>query len=614
MKVKILHGYPFLWPRNFQSASNSLLAKLGVLNPLFYTDDLFIAFIMLVVFYCIFKKNNSKLDKVAYVLYFATCFFSILSALVFYKYEVPLNLAILSQIDSLYTMRTSIDTELRENYRLIWISIILLLFAVAAPVFVMAFISNFFRHVRILEKNAHFKVLLLTTFFLLLIGLLVKNKYAGLNVIAETPLTTFSYSVLTNFQSRIMNMSSKIPRFNDQMELSHSSIDHQRSLLANKHRKKYNVILVVLETTNYHFFLPGGPYIQYFPNLDHMGKQGLYFSKFFSPFPRSSKAFFAILSGCYPLTNYKSVIKVAPQIQVPTLFSILKNNDYSTFAGYSGDFNYDRMADFLKGRGVDRLVDIKDNKGQYKQISWCADDELIYDRLIHWISALPENDPFFGLLLPMNSHHPFWAPKKELAVVAENSKVDQYLNAMHYQDHLLGKLFRYLKDSQKLDNTIVVVTGDHGAVFKTLEQGDGKNGTQVIDYTPYRVPLFIYTPFETPSDMENDIIGNHVDILPTILDMLGIGLKMPVQGRSLFDPLIKNRMSYIYTDYYKHIVTGLNGNYYMMRDMTEDHTVLSNNLHLHPDICENSNELCQRIRVKIDDFDQYQNQRLYEYF
>jgi phosphoglycerol transferase MdoB-like AlkP superfamily enzyme len=272
------------------------------------------------------------------------------------------------------------------------------------------------------------------------------------------------------------------------------------------------------------------------------------------------------------------------------------------------------MADFLESRGVDKFVDIHDNNGKYKQISWCADDELIYDQLINWIASLPDNKPFFGFLIPMNTHHPFWTPKKKLNILPENNKVDRYINAMHYQDSLLGKLFLYLKKSNKLDNTIVLITGDHGAVFKTLDQVDVKTSSYLFDNTPYRVPLYIYTPFKTPFKLETDIIGSHIDILPTILDILGINCEKQVQGRSLFDPKIKNRISFIYTDYYKHIVAGLNGNFYMVRDMTEDLTVLSKSLSFHPDICKDSEELCNRIKAKVDEFDRDQNQRLYNYF
>jgi len=614
MKIKILRGYPFLWPENLQSFSPNILAKLDVFNPAFYVDDIFVAFVMYLIFYFVFKKNILKLNKIVYISYFVICFFSILSSFAFYKYEAPLNVAILSQIDSIYTMRTSIDTELMENYRLFLFFSVLLFFAVTAPVLLNFLKNRISSRANNLPKVRFMPAWMVISFIFLAGILLAKNYYFGMNIVTETPITTLSKSITNDLTRKAYGNSVTIPEFDDQIELAASKNISKKSLLATKSKKKYNVILVVLETTNYTFFSPSGPYIKYFPNFHKISKDGLYFPNFFSPFPRSSKAFFAILTGFYPLTNYKSVIKIAPQIEVPSMFSILKDLGYSTFAGYSGDFNYDRMADFLESRGVDKFVDINDNDGKYKQISWCADDELIYDRLIDWMESLQDNEPFFGFLLPMNTHHPFWTPKKKFSVVSEKNKIDRYINALHYQDILLGKLLLYLKESNKLDNTIVLITGDHGAVFKTLNQGDAKASPHMFDYTPYRVPLFIHAPFETSFKSETDIVGSHVDILPTILDMLGINYEKQIQGRSLFDPNIRNRISYIYTDYYKHIVAGLSGNFYMLRDVTGDHTVLSKNLNFQPDLCEDKIELCNRMKAKIEEFDKYQNLRLYSYF
>ncbi len=569
---------------------------------------------MFLLFYYVFKKNIKKLNKVLYITYFVICIFSILSSFAFYKYEVPLNFAILSQIDSLYTMRTSIDTELMENHRLLLFFSIVLFFAVMAPVLLNISKNRISSSVNDLLKGKCLHAWVVIS-FLFLSGLLFsKNYYFGMNIVTETPITTLLKSITENLKRTTLNNSLKIPNFDDQITLTGSGNIHEKSILADKYRRKYNVIMVVLETTHHKFFSPSGQYIKYFPNLHKISKEGMYFPNFFSPFPRSSKAFFAILTSYYPLTSYKSVIKIAPQIEVPSLFSILKRHGYSTFAGYSGDFHYDRMADFLEGRGVDKFIDINDNNGNYKQISWCSDDELIYDRLIDWIASLKDDEPFFGFLLPMNTHHPFWTPKKEFNIVSENNEIDRYINAMHYQDALLGKLFHYLENSKKLENTIVLITGDHGAVFNTLNHIDPKMPPFMFDKTPYQIPLYLYVPFKKSLKIETDVIGSHIDILPTILDILGINFDRQVQGRSLFDPKIKNRISFIYNDYYKHIVVGLNENFYIMRNMTEDLTVLSKSLNFHQDICKDREELCKRTKAKVDEFDRYQNQRLYNFF
>jgi membrane-anchored protein YejM (alkaline phosphatase superfamily) len=259
-------------------------------------------------------------------------------------------------------------------------------------------------------------------------------------------------------------------------------------------------------------------------------------------------------------------------------------------------------------------VDIYDNDGKYKQISWCADDELIYDHLIDWIVSLEDDVPFFGFLLPMNSHHPFWTPKNEYKIIPETDKKSQYINALRYQDYLVGKLFKFLERTNKLKDTIVIITGDHGTVFNSLNQNGRNQSLYLMDKSTVQVPCYIYIPFKKLIKLETEIIGSHVDIMPTILDFLGIEIEDQIQGRSLFDPKIRERISFIYTDYYRHTVTGLTSNFYLMRDMTEDLTILSKSLNFRQNYCDDNKELCELIRGKVDDFDKYQNQRLYSYF
>ena len=112
MKVKILWGYQFVWPRIFRITEKFIPESIGYFNPMFYFDDFFVVFLLFVIFSYAFKRNNRKLNGALYLTYLVICIFSILSSIVFYKYGVPLNLAIINQIDSLYTMRTSIDMEL----------------------------------------------------------------------------------------------------------------------------------------------------------------------------------------------------------------------------------------------------------------------------------------------------------------------------------------------------------------------------------------------------------------------------------------------------------------------------------------------------------------------
>jgi len=467
--------------------------------------------------------------------------------------------------------------------------------------------ENLFAKSRGRTIKYNFKRYWTISIFLICSGLfIIKSSLFGMDILTETPLTTLSKSFVDSLGKKNASNSQRLSDFGD---LVITSSNKKKNIVG--HRKKFNVILIILETTNSSFFSPSGPHNKYLPNLYKLAEEGLYLPQFFTPFPRSSKSFFAILTGHYPLTDYRSIIKVMPDIKIPTIFSILKNKEYSTFAGYSGDFRYDRMANFLENGGVDSVVDIYDNDGRYNQTSWSADDGLIYDQLINWTNNLEDNVPFFGLLLAMNSHHPFWTPKEIYKVVEEHDQMDRYINAIHYQDFLIGKLIDYLKRTKKLKNTIIIITGDHGAVFNFLKEKDTKVPPHLLDQDAFKVPFYLFHPLLKTHNNSSDIIGSHVDILPTILDLLGIETGQKFQGRSIFDKKITDRISFIYTDYYHHIVGGLTKNYVLMRNMTTDTTILSNSLDFNQNVCDSEKEVCLKLLSKVEEFDKFQNQRLF---
>jgi phosphoglycerol transferase MdoB-like AlkP superfamily enzyme len=428
--------------------------------------------------------------------------------------------------------------------------------------------------------------------------------------LTETPLTSLSKSLASNIVNNYKKTGKEIPHFDDRIFSSSGDAKSASIDILEKYRKKYNVILIVLETTNNQLLHPSGALADYLPNLKKLARKGLYLPRFFTPFPRSAKAFFAIQTGFYPLTNYKSMLRIAPNLNIPTIFSVLKDHKYNTFAAYSGDFNYDRMADFLVDRKVDRLVDMSENDGTYKEVSWGVDDELIYNKLIDWIDTLGYDSPFFAFLLPINTHHPFWTPKKELKIVPEHDQFTRYINAIHYQDFLIGRLIDFLDDTARLPNTIIIVTGDHGTVFNSLKTEHNTMSLYSLDTNSINVPFYLYFHSSNSVKLDPNIIGSHIDIFPTILDLVGIKLKTEVQGKSIFDPTIRDRVSFVYNDYNHNIVVALSKQWFLLKDINQSSGILSKNLHFDVDYCEDQNAMCTSLLQKVHEFERFQNNRL----
>lgn len=116
-----------------------------------------------------------------------------------------------------------------------------------------------------------------------------------------------------------------------------------------------------------------------------------------------------------------------------------------------------------------------------------------------------------------------------------NHAIDLYDAEILYLDYHIGKLFLKLKNMKLLENTIIIVTADHGEEF--LDHGGWGHGKTLYD-EQIRVPLIIFFPkILEPQTIENEV--ELIDLMPTILDMVGFINETPIQinGENLL-PLI----------------------------------------------------------------------------
>lgn len=114
-----------------------------------------------------------------------------------------------------------------------------------------------------------------------------------------------------------------------------------------------------------------------------------------------------------------------------------------------------------------------------------------------------------------------------------------YLGMVTYTDHQVGRVLRKLSELGLEENTLVIYTADHGDMMG--EHGMFLKGS--VLYEPVvKVPLIIRLPKAVPAGRRVHELVSNVDLLPTILELLGLGAEIPseIQGRSLV-PLLRGR-------------------------------------------------------------------------
>ncbi|HLM32640.1 MAG TPA: sulfatase-like hydrolase/transferase [Gaiellaceae bacterium] len=132
-----------------------------------------------------------------------------------------------------------------------------------------------------------------------------------------------------------------------------------------------------------------------------------------------------------------------------------------------------------------------------------------------------------GSLVALGRDGDSWGPQAHLVVQA----YERYLYQLEYTDRLLGRLLYRLKAIGLYDKALIVVTADHGVSFRPEDRRRGPTRTNIQDVA--YVPLFLKRPNQREPVMVDDHVET-IDILPTIVDVLGISIPWVADGRSGF--------------------------------------------------------------------------------
>lgn len=217
--------------------------------------------------------------------------------------------------------------------------------------------------------------------------------------------------------------------------------------------------------------------------------------------------------------------EVLRQRKSPVLIDTLMANGYQAKAFTSAHFSYPEFDKtvFAKFR-ADQLHEYSQGPG------WSRDQKNVTD-LTDYIRTA--KDPFFAFMFFESPHANYSFPENDVLktdylkdfdylTTDIEGHIDQiknrYINSCHYLDTQLKRVFDVLESSGRLEDTIVVLTGDHGEEF--MEKGYwGHNSTFAEEQV--RVPLVLHIPGREPREVE--ALTSHLDLPATILSALGAG-------------------------------------------------------------------------------------------
>lgn len=282
-------------------------------------------------------------------------------------------------------------------------------------------------------------------------------------------------------------------------------------------------------------------YVSYTPFIDSLASESLIFTNAYANGYKSIHGMSSIISG---IPSFKDAFTSSPYAKqkIESMVSCLKSKGYTTSFfhgapnGSMGFLGYANILGFDQYYGMTEYGNDADFDG-----SWGIWDEPFMQFMNQTISK--KKTPFFSTIFTVTSHEPYVVPEKF------KNKFPKGTNPMHqpvgYTDYAFKKFFESAKKQPWFDNTIFIITADHCNLVNYTEEYTDKITNRLA------VPILFYAPKYNLKGVNNDL-AQHIDIFPTVMDIIGFNKPFRSWGRSLIDkkqqiqPFVINHNSGLY--------------------------------------------------------------------
>lgn len=295
----------------------------------------------------------------------------------------------------------------------------------------------------------------------------------------------------------------------------------------NEEESKLNCLLITIDTLRAdRLSCYDSEYLET-PNIDGLAKNGVIFTRAFANTSTTLPSHANILLGTVPLyhgVHENGTFRVKEEFL--TLAEHLKAYGYSTGA-FIGAYPLDSR--FGLAQGFDVYDD--DYRGQINQKNSLLERnaEEVVSKALEWLKA--QAAPWFLWVHCFDPHYPYEPPEPFRSQYEENP----YDGEVAYVDFALKSLFSHIKDNNLSGSTLIIFTGDHGESL-------GEHGEMTHGYFAYNSSIWVPFVISAPalSKGQNTQYVSHIDIFPTICDILHLKKPPFLQGASLL-PALKGK-------------------------------------------------------------------------
>ncbi|MEN0060208.1 MAG: LTA synthase family protein, partial [Bdellovibrio sp.] len=289
---------------------------------------------------------------------------------------------------------------------------------------------------------------------------------------------------------------------------------------------RQNVVLIVLESFGEEYVGPNEQGHSYTPFLDSLMRKSVVFTNAYANGRRSIEGIGAIMAGIPALMSEPFISSHFTSNYFVGLGTLVAEQGYATsffHGGHNGTMYFDS---FMQSAGVEKYFGAREYGN-------AADDDGVWgiwdEPFLQWMLAQLDQvkPPFLTSVFTLTSHQPYKIPAQYADKFPEGPL--PILKAVSYTDYALQRFFAEAAKKPWFDQTLFIITADHTA---QSYRSDFNN-----EVGSYRIPLILYHPRFAFPKVDTTLIAQQIDILPTVLDFLGIEQKdKNYLGSSLFTP------------------------------------------------------------------------------
>jgi len=288
--------------------------------------------------------------------------------------------------------------------------------------------------------------------------------------------------------------------------------------------RRMNVVILMVESMGREYISAISGETAYMPFLDSLCGHALVFSNAFANSEGSPKGNCAVLAGIPSFTDEAFMNTPYAENRVEGLGTRLKQLGYSTaymHGGLNGEFKFDS---FSKACGFDTYYG-KDEFGddRFYDGHWGIYDEEFLQFAAERMSGMPE--PFCASVFTLTTHDPFPIPPRYKGHFPAG---DQSIHeSIGYADHAIRRFFERAAREPWYRNTVFVITADH-----TFKYNDHP-AWYMNPAGRFAIPLIFFTPDGSLAGRDTSI-AQQLDIMPSVLDLVGYEGRIGAFGRSVF--------------------------------------------------------------------------------